>query len=260
MKVRRDTLRYWLIARIWWRHPNRRVRFGVRLTTGWLLLCVVVYVVLSKGPFVRLEPNHWGDVAAGIAAPVAFLWLVLTYLQQGEELKLQRKELSLQRRETARLANETQRQAASIEATEQHARRDTFMRFHELVLDQLNQRARVVCRRMAQHFGDQIRLDTSYAIHLGLDPRSSDPMIELDRVLATLLSGVRRNELEARVRSWALQEPDVRQTIDEFVRLADMAKQEALEVGFDALFGNADYIRLANRLRMHRLVNSAGDG
>jgi hypothetical protein len=34
-----------------------------------------------------LEPNAWGDWAAGLAAPLAFLWLVIGYLQQGEELR-----------------------------------------------------------------------------------------------------------------------------------------------------------------------------
>ncbi|UYZ08257.1 hypothetical protein CFBP5507_04415 [Agrobacterium salinitolerans] len=46
-----------------------------------------------------LELNEWGDLLAGIFAPVAFLWLVATVLIQSDELREQRKELALTRQE-----------------------------------------------------------------------------------------------------------------------------------------------------------------
>src|SRR5690242_18584195 len=42
----------------------------------------------------KMDPNEWGDWAAGVAAPLAFLWLVVGYLQQGEELDANAKSLS----------------------------------------------------------------------------------------------------------------------------------------------------------------------
>lgn len=45
------------------------------------------------------ELNAWGDFFAGFFAPLAFLWLVLGYLQQGEELKHSTEALKLQAEE-----------------------------------------------------------------------------------------------------------------------------------------------------------------
>jgi hypothetical protein len=73
--------------------------------------------------------NEWGDWAAGMFSPVAFLWLVLGYVQQGEELResaralhLQEKALQLQVQELSEsveqqteLARASNRQAALLE-------------------------------------------------------------------------------------------------------------------------------------------------
>ena len=70
------------------------------------------------------KPNEWGDYFAGIFAPLAFLWLVLGYLQQGEELRLQAEELRNsveQQAEIARVARdqlEDARQAALVQDME----------------------------------------------------------------------------------------------------------------------------------------------
>ncbi|WP_144574329.1 hypothetical protein [Agrobacterium sp. DE0009] len=46
-----------------------------------------------------LDPNEWGDLLAGLFAPIAFLWLVATVWIQSDELRLQREELALTRLE-----------------------------------------------------------------------------------------------------------------------------------------------------------------
>ncbi|WJM94664.1 hypothetical protein QEP73_13760 [Pseudomonas defluvii] len=46
-----------------------------------------------------MELNELGDFLAGTFGPVAFLWLVLGFLQQGRELKLSTNALSLQAEE-----------------------------------------------------------------------------------------------------------------------------------------------------------------
>jgi hypothetical protein len=73
--------------------------------------------------FATLRLNEWGDFLAGVAAPVALLWLVLGYLQQGielrqntEALRLQYQELRSQVKETAALAKSAGRQAAAAES------------------------------------------------------------------------------------------------------------------------------------------------
>jgi len=61
--------------------------------------------------------NQWGDFFAGVVAPVGFLWLILGYLQQGEEvrsntetLRLQQQALQRQVEETASLARHSEQQ------------------------------------------------------------------------------------------------------------------------------------------------------
>jgi hypothetical protein len=62
-----------------------------------------------------LDPNQWGDVFAGLAAPMAFLWLVLGFLQQGDELRLSSRALELQAEE---LKNSVEQQKQLVAAAQ----------------------------------------------------------------------------------------------------------------------------------------------
>ncbi len=64
----------------------------------------VVLLVLSAGvvfgeegvdTFRRMSPNEVGDLLAGVAGPVAFIWLVYGYFLQGIAIKQQAEELQL---------------------------------------------------------------------------------------------------------------------------------------------------------------------
>ncbi len=68
-----------------------------------------------------LDPNEWGDLLAGLFAPIAFLWLVATVWIQSDELRLQREELALTRVEMehtrevlTQQAEESRRQAEFV--------------------------------------------------------------------------------------------------------------------------------------------------
>src|SRR5262245_17862447 len=63
----------------WWRAPIAFV-----LTVGWLGLAI--WWTFREG-IPRMPPDQWGNLAAGVFAPLAFLWLVVGYFQQGEELR-----------------------------------------------------------------------------------------------------------------------------------------------------------------------------
>ena len=64
----------------------------------------------------KMSPNEWGDFLAGSFAPLAFLWLVLGYLQQGDELRLSTDALRLQAEE---LKNSVQQQRELVEVSRQ---------------------------------------------------------------------------------------------------------------------------------------------
>lgn len=70
-----------------------------------------------------MQPNEFGDLMAGVFAPLAFLWLVLGFFQQGQELRNSGEALWLQMEE---LRNSVEQQKGLVEATkdlrEQEAR------------------------------------------------------------------------------------------------------------------------------------------
>lgn len=63
---------------------DKRYRIGIWVT-GLYLLTLAIYVYMQRHAVLAMEPNEVGDALAGAASPLAFLWLVLGYLQQGEE-------------------------------------------------------------------------------------------------------------------------------------------------------------------------------
>ena len=111
-----------------------RTTFGVIATLAWLGACG--FYVYSKGwdTIVSMELNAVGDFIAGTVSPIAFLWLILGYFQQGEELqqntfalKMQADQLRLAVDEYKQLVAATSRQASLLE-TEHKERREQELR------------------------------------------------------------------------------------------------------------------------------------
>ncbi|WP_159955678.1 hypothetical protein [Pseudomonas sp. R76] len=69
------------------------------VVTSVYLVGVAVLVYWKRASLPGLELNAIGDFLAGVFGPIAFLWLVLGYLQQGRELKLSSEALQLQAQE-----------------------------------------------------------------------------------------------------------------------------------------------------------------
>ncbi|MGS6393402.1 hypothetical protein ACVG01_12255 [Pseudomonas aeruginosa] len=69
-----------------------RTIFGVVASVIYVLWIGTI-IAQKYGELSSLELNELGDFFAGIFGPVAFLWLVLGYFQQGNELRLQAQEL-----------------------------------------------------------------------------------------------------------------------------------------------------------------------
>lgn len=92
-----------------------RFRFKSKFLIGGVITAIYLFLILilvfktadysgDKGGFFGLTLNEWGDFLAGAFAPPAFLWLILGYLQQGEELKHSTEALKAQKEELNRLA------------------------------------------------------------------------------------------------------------------------------------------------------------
>ncbi|MFG0353569.1 hypothetical protein ACF8LD_04985 [Pseudomonas sp. zbq_5] len=73
-------------ARWKWLKSQPFERWAGLLTSAYLSLFLGVLIARARELF-SLPLNELGDFAAGVFAPLAFLWLVLGYRQQGKELR-----------------------------------------------------------------------------------------------------------------------------------------------------------------------------
>lgn len=70
-----------------------KFKIMVVLTAVYLFL-IIMFSIFDFNDMKSLKPNEWGDFFAGFFAPLAFLWLIFGYYQQGQELRLQAKEFA----------------------------------------------------------------------------------------------------------------------------------------------------------------------
>jgi hypothetical protein len=75
-----------------------------------LYLWIVCNLVINLEELKALGLNEKGDFLAGIFSPLAFLWLVFGYLQQGKELQQNTEALRLQAEELSNLVKEQKKQ------------------------------------------------------------------------------------------------------------------------------------------------------
>ena len=115
-----------------------RVLLGFSLTLLYLIL-IGMYVTttigwadLSSAPLADL-----GSFLEGAFAPLAFLWLVIGYFLQQKELAQNTDAIQMQYQEIQKSANQAVIQSRAIEASEQHARKESFLRIAESVKVQL---------------------------------------------------------------------------------------------------------------------------
>ena len=102
-----------------------RTTSGVIGTVAWLVLAALL-TLSRRSEWTSMSLDKWGEFFAGIVAPVVFLWLILGYLQQGEEvrsntetLRLQQQALQQQVEGTAALVRNSEQQAkAAVERLE----------------------------------------------------------------------------------------------------------------------------------------------
>ena len=109
-----------------WRAINGYFRFGFLMSGFVLTLVAILALGTVKAPgqpaiprwqaFWNASPNEIGDTIAGLAGTLAFLWIIVTVMIQGSELRLQRRELAMTRREL-----KAQREASEKMATAQAA-------------------------------------------------------------------------------------------------------------------------------------------
>jgi len=108
------------------------------VTIVWLLLGAI-YILSSVGwnQFSDLPADQIGSFVEGAFAPLAFLWLVIGYFLQQEELQQNTEALRLQAEEIQRSVEQATIQSEKMAQSEVHARQDTFLQVINRVYAQL---------------------------------------------------------------------------------------------------------------------------
>lgn len=123
-----------------------RLRIGSLLSLGVLILMVANIIIVNGAPRWpwALPLNNLGDWLAGLGGGLAFVWLVLGYFQQADELKLQRKQLEFQREELEMSRREAKRLADEAGASNRNQQRNGFIQFAQLAVPDLYDKARLI--------------------------------------------------------------------------------------------------------------------
>ena len=115
-----------------------RLRVSIFVTIGWLFLGLIyISNIVGWTEFARQNAPALGSFLEGAFAPLAFLWLVVGFFLQQQQLHENTHTIQLQLEEMRRTAEQAEVQARAIAANEYHARQDTFLRMNELVSAQL---------------------------------------------------------------------------------------------------------------------------
>lgn len=115
-----------------------RLRASIFVTAGWLGLGVIyISMVVGWSDFVQQQAPALGSFLEGAFAPLAFLWLVVGFFLQQQQLRENTLSIRAQLRQMERTAEQAEVQSRHIEADELHSRQDTFLRVNELVREQL---------------------------------------------------------------------------------------------------------------------------
>lgn len=115
-----------------------RIYLGLVVSGVWLLLGFL-YIAQTVGwsNFADLPADQMGSFLEGAFAPLAFLWLVIGYFLQQEELQQNTAALNAQAREIERGAEQAAIQSQKMVESELHARQEAFLRIAQNVRSQL---------------------------------------------------------------------------------------------------------------------------
>jgi hypothetical protein len=117
---------------------NWRIWLGLCLTASWLSLGLVyITSVVGWSNFAYMPADNLGSFFEGAFAPLAFLWLVIGYFLQKNELEQNTRALRAQAEEIQRQAEQAVIQSEKLAASEIHARQEVFLQVSRHVRDQL---------------------------------------------------------------------------------------------------------------------------
>lgn len=221
------------------------------------LSVIIVALALANGLWAGENPfsakvADFGQWLSGVAGALALVWLVMGYLQQAEELKLQREELAatreqlaLQKNEMQRLANEAEKQSVALQADTKLVERDIAMKFAELVERSVEATAGLIVARIQSHHGRSVRVQTVQGavtiLHLPEDTKGWSVTYLLTQL-----------EKPGEHNAWAnvlKDTPEVAQDVTRVCSIVSGFQGTATRANLWDHYEGGDFVRLANLLR-----------
>lgn len=118
--------------------PDWRIWFGISISAIWLfVLSLYVSSTVGWSNIGKAPIETVGNFLEGAFAPLAFLWLVIGYFLQKQELSYNTEAIIMQHAEIQKTAEQAVIQSQAIKATELHTRRESFLKIAENVKQQL---------------------------------------------------------------------------------------------------------------------------
>lgn len=90
-------LTWWDSKLSWW--SSRSLAWWVNHLTALYVGAAILVMAARFDELLKLDLNELGDFSAGVFGPIAFVWLITGYIQQGHELRLSSNALSAQAEE-----------------------------------------------------------------------------------------------------------------------------------------------------------------
>lgn len=136
-----------------------RMMWAGIVASGMYVGIIVLHVVYTWPRLICLDLNSLGDFLAGAFSPLAFLWLVLGYFQQGEELRQNNEALRLQAEE---LNNSVEQQEKLVLVTREQIQQQENWQKNEA------ERARHLISPVFKLFARSERSDGEFIVNFSL--------------------------------------------------------------------------------------------
>ncbi len=136
------------------------LRISLAVTVVWLVLgFLYISNVVGWTDFVHQRAPALGGFLEGAFAPLAFLWLVVGFFLQQQQLEANTRTIERQLEVMQQAAQQAEIQSRAIAADELHSRQDTFLRIADMVGRQLGGLSGLLHISWAMEQGAEVRED-----------------------------------------------------------------------------------------------------
>lgn len=166
------------------------------IATALYLAILLSASLVNWSAFSDLGPNEWGDFLAGAFGPLALVWLVLGFFQQGRELQNSVTALQLQ---TTELQNSVEQQSAMAQTAREQFALDAEIRSEQIARSKLSDLPFFAVAK-AIKFTSNGRLDSYTRYNFEIENFGADA-VDIDYVISKTKDVKLRNQPGALARS-----------------------------------------------------------